>query len=73
MIKSVIIVYKKVTGWLREAQVPFFTYSTCKFYPSCSEYAGLAVEKHGFLKGTGLTASRVIRCNPLSHGGVDYP
>jgi len=44
----------------------------CKYYPSCSTYAKLAVEEFG-LKGVAISLWRVIRCNPLSHGGVDYP
>jgi putative membrane protein insertion efficiency factor len=44
----------------------------CKYYPSCSTYAELAVKEFG-LKGVSMSLWRVIRCNPLSHGGVDYP
>jgi putative membrane protein insertion efficiency factor len=46
---------------------------TCKFHPTCSEYASLALRKHGPLKGSALTAWRLVRCNPWSHGGVDHP
>ena len=44
----------------------------CKYYPSCSTYAELAVKEFG-LQGVAMSLWRVIRCNPLSHGGVDYP
>lgn len=43
----------------------------CKFYPSCSNYAIEALRVHGVVRGTGLATWRVLRCNPLSHGGVD--
>ena len=43
----------------------------CKFYPSCSNYAATAISRHGF-KGLLMTASRLLRCHPWSHGGVDY-
>lgn len=43
----------------------------CRFYPSCSSYAVLALEKHGAVRGTGLAVWRVLRCNPWSSGGVD--
>ncbi len=43
----------------------------CKYYPSCSEYAVVAIERYG-LRGVVMAAWRVIRCNPWSHGGVDY-
>jgi uncharacterized protein len=46
---------------------------TCKFHPSCSEYALGALRKYGLLKGSALSVWRVLRCNPWSHGGVDYP
>ena len=45
---------------------------TCKYYPSCSEYASGALRKHGLLKGSALAAWRLVRCNPWSHGGVDF-
>jgi len=46
---------------------------TCKYHPSCSQYAALAVRKHGVLKGSAMAAWRLLRCNPWSHGGVDHP
>ena len=46
---------------------------TCKYHPSCSEYAIQALRRHGLLKGSVLAAWRLLRCNPWSHGGVDYP
>jgi uncharacterized protein len=45
----------------------------CLFYPSCSEYFILAVQKHGLVRGVCKGAWRVCRCNPLSHGGFDPP
>ena len=44
---------------------------TCKYYPSCSQYAIDAFRIHGFVKGGIFAAWRVLRCNPWSHGGVD--
>lgn len=44
----------------------------CRYFPSCSAYALEAVTVHGAVKGTGLAAHRVVRCNPWSHGGVDH-
>jgi uncharacterized protein len=52
---------------------PLVPANTCKYHPSCSEYAALAIGKHGVLRGLGLAAWRLLRCNPWSHGGVDYP
>jgi uncharacterized protein len=44
----------------------------CKYYPSCSEYAVQAVRRYGILRGVVLAAWRLVRCNPWSHGGVDF-
>jgi putative membrane protein insertion efficiency factor len=44
----------------------------CKYFPSCSHYAVDAFVEHGAIKGLALTAWRLLRCNPWSHGGVDY-
>ncbi|MFI7586016.1 membrane protein insertion efficiency factor YidD [Spongisporangium articulatum] len=44
---------------------------TCRFYPSCSEYALIAVGRHGVFKGTALAVWRLLRCNPWNLGGVD--
>jgi len=43
----------------------------CKYYPSCSSYALTAIQSYG-LKGVAMAVWRVLRCNPWSHGGVDY-
>jgi putative membrane protein insertion efficiency factor len=45
---------------------------TCKYHPSCSQYASDALHKYGPLKGLLKAAWRFLRCNPWSHGGVDY-
>ena len=44
----------------------------CKYHPSCSEYAVDAIKRFGILRGTVLAAWRLLRCNPWSHGGVDF-
>lgn len=45
--------------------------SSCRFYPSCSEYAIEALGKYGLLKGSWLALKRIARCHPLSAGGHD--
>lgn len=47
--------------------------NNCRYYPSCSEYSIQAIEKYGILKGTLKSIWRILRCNPFSKGGVDYP
>ena len=44
----------------------------CRYLPSCSEYAVQAVRSYGVVRGTVLAAWRLLRCNPWSHGGVDF-
>jgi putative membrane protein insertion efficiency factor len=50
---------------------PFFA-PRCKYYPSCSTYTELAITEFG-IKGLFMGIYRFVRCNPFSHGGVDYP
>jgi putative membrane protein insertion efficiency factor len=44
----------------------------CKYHPSCSHYAVEAVRRYGVLRGVVLAGWRLLRCNPWSHGGVDF-
>ncbi|HBL28047.1 MAG TPA: membrane protein insertion efficiency factor YidD [Acidobacteria bacterium] len=46
---------------------------SCRFTPTCSEYARLALLQHGLVRGLALTAGRLLRCQPLHPGGVDLP
>ena len=46
--------------------------TTCKFHPTCSQYAIDAFREYGLLRGAVLTADRLRRCHPWSHGGVDH-
>jgi uncharacterized protein len=44
----------------------------CKYHPSCSQYALDALREYGLARGLVLAVWRLLRCNPWSHGGVDY-
>ena len=48
-----------------------FTPATCRFTPTCSEYAKQALKKHGPIKGLGLAIWRILRCNPWGGSGYD--
>ena len=43
----------------------------CKFLPTCSEYAAVAIATHGPLRGSALAAWRLLRCHPFTPGGFD--
>ncbi|MBE0447112.1 MAG: membrane protein insertion efficiency factor YidD [Actinobacteria bacterium] len=44
---------------------------SCRFYPSCSNYALQAIEKYGTVKGGIMATDRLLRCHPFSPGGYD--
>ncbi len=44
---------------------------SCRYYPTCSEYARQAVLKKGIFKGIAMGTWRILRCNPFSRGGYD--
>jgi hypothetical protein len=44
---------------------------SCRFYPSCSEYARQALAKFGAMKGSWLATKRLLRCHPYHEGGFD--
>lgn len=48
-----------------------WTPSVCRFYPTCSEYAAQAIEKHGPGPGAWLAVKRIARCHPFHPGGHD--
>jgi putative membrane protein insertion efficiency factor len=49
---------------------PFFP-TSCRFMPTCSTYASLAVTKYGIIRGGFLAAKRILRCHPFNPGGYD--
>ncbi len=43
----------------------------CRFYPTCSEYAKIAISRYGALKGGWMAVKRICRCHPFHAGGYD--
>lgn len=50
---------------------PWFSGGSCRFTPTCSQYAIEAIQTHGAFKGTLLAVWRILRCNPFCKGGYD--
>jgi len=44
---------------------------TCRFMPTCSEYALQAIEKYGMFRGGSMAIRRILRCHPFNPGGYD--
>ena len=65
VIKLIIWYQRNVSVWLDSKNIK------CKYYPTCSEYAKIAIKKYGTFKGLLLTLKRILKCNPFSKGGVD--
>jgi len=65
--KAAIILFITVYKKLISPALP----RSCRFYPSCSDYALEAVKKHGVVKGVYLGFNRLIRCHPFNPGGFD--
>lgn len=62
----------ELIGLYQRGLSPFLG-SCCRFAPSCSEYARLAIVEHGLGRGVWLAALRLARCHPLHPGGYDPP
>ncbi len=63
-----------VFGVYRRVLSPVFAGSglgQCRYLPSCSEYAQVALARHGLLRGAVLAAGRLGRCHPWAKGGLD--
>jgi uncharacterized protein len=57
--------------WLYQRLLSPLFAGSCRFEPSCSEYARQAVLTHGAAKGSLMAATRLLRCQPLCQGGYD--
>lgn len=67
LLRAGFAVYKRVVSPLLHG----LGVSRCIFLPTCSEYAYVAMLRHGWLRGGAMTAARIARCHPLSKGGFD--
>ncbi len=67
LLRGIFIGYKRVVSPL----VHGLGVSQCVFLPTCSEYAFVAVARHGWVTGLALSLKRISKCHPLSKGGLD--
>ena len=67
MIRSLVLL---VIGFYRTCLSPLKP-PTCRFVPTCSEYAREAVDRHGAARGIFLAIKRILRCHPFHPGGYD--
>ena len=56
---------------LYQTTISEVTPHSCRYQPTCSQYAYEAIEKYGFIKGCWLAIKRLARCNPFFKGGYD--
>jgi uncharacterized protein len=66
-VARVLVLLVRLYQWSLSLALP----PSCRFYPSCSEYAVQALSRHGAVRGCALTARRLLRCHPRHPGGVD--
>lgn len=71
MTRILLAVLEFYRRWLSPAIHALGQGGGCRFVPTCSEYASVAIATHGPLRGTGLAIWRLLRCHPFSRGGLD--
>ncbi|HEX4031589.1 MAG TPA: membrane protein insertion efficiency factor YidD [Terracidiphilus sp.] len=67
LLLAILAFYKR---WLSPA-VHALSPGGCKYLPTCSEYAAIAITTHGPLRGSALALWRLLRCHPFTRGGLD--
>ncbi|DAB37319.1 MAG: membrane protein insertion efficiency factor YidD [Epsilonproteobacteria bacterium] len=67
---------KSLTLWLIKLYQKFltlFSYGSCRYYPTCSQYAKEQLLYNNFFKALWYSVIRILKCNQLFVGGIDYP
>lgn len=59
--------------WLYQKFFTLIGYGSCRYYPSCSEYARINFENNSISSAFYHTSTRILRCNQLFDGGIEYP
>ncbi len=66
ILKSIIMFYQRYVTII-------FGYGSCRYYPTCSEYAKWQIENNQIYKAIFFSFLRILRCNQLFKGGIEYP
>ncbi len=66
MKKAVLFCIRFYREWISPLKAP-----SCRFVPTCSEYALTAVERYGARRGSWMALKRILRCHPFHAGGYD--
>lgn len=76
--KKIIKIFIKIPSFIILQLIKFYQKfisplfpSSCRYIPTCSEYAIIAIQKYGFIKGFFLAIKRIMRCHPRHPGGYD--
>jgi hypothetical protein len=69
--QALIIAYQRTISLDHGPLAKHMTVRVCRFHPTCSEFGHVALGKHGLIKGSFMTAWRIMRCNPWAKGGYD--
>ena len=69
MIKKIILLFLA----FYQRFLTLFSYGSCRFYPTCSQYSIQQFETNSLFKAIYFTILRILRCNQLFNGGIDYP
>jgi len=66
------LIFSILVRWYQR-YISRYTPASCRYYPTCSEYALIQLENNTFFKAIYFTIARILKCNQLFDGGFDYP
>jgi len=69
--RAAVVVYRRVLSPMLHSVGFGGGLSSCRFVPTCSEYAEVAIARFGAVRGSWMALKRVLRCHPFSKGGLD--
>lgn len=69
--QSLIVLYQRTLSLDHGPLAKYMPTRVCRYHPTCSEYGHGAIGKYGLIRGSFMTAWRILRCNPWTKGGFD--